>query len=235
MQDALRIIAAHERFIVVDKPAGLSFHGENDTAGVPQRVRDLLGGAPALAVHRLDRVTSGLLLLARDRAAASTLGAAFAERQIEKRYLAVSDRRPRQKQGWIRGGMVKSRNGCWKLSRDDGDPAVTWFASQSLPAEPGVAALRLFLLRPYTGRTHQLRVALKSIGSPILGDTAYGGTSAPRACLHAWRLAFDLDGQHWQFEAPPPPDLTLCAGLDEAGMTAALASWTTAVLPPGPI
>ena len=82
--------------------------------------------------------------------------------------------------------MARSRRGTWKLTRDEDNFAVTRFSSQSL--KPG---LRLFVLQPFTGKTHQLRVAMKSIGSPILGDTLYGGDEAEHLFLHAWRLVFD--------------------------------------------
>ena len=117
---------------------------------------------------------------------------------MRKTYLALSDRRPAKKQGLVKGGMEKSRRGAWKLTRGDGaNPAVTRFHSQSIAPN-----LRLFVLQPQTGKTHQLRVAMKSLGSPILGDTLYGGTPAERLFLHAWRLEFEYRGGAFSVCAP---------------------------------
>jgi len=88
----------------------------------------------------------------------------------------------------------QARNGSWKLLRSVENPAVTQFFSFGLT--PG---LRLYLLKPHTGKTHQLRVALKSLGVPLLGDTRYGADKSDRAYLHAWQLAFELDGKSYQF------------------------------------
>jgi tRNA pseudouridine32 synthase/23S rRNA pseudouridine746 synthase len=154
------------------------------------------------------------MVFAREQSAASELGKAFAERQVEKRYLAISDRKPKKKQGWVRGGMVKARRGAWKLTRGSENLAQTQFVSESL--SPG---LRAYLLRPRSGRTHQLRVALKSVGAPILGDGLYGGSEADRCYLHAAGLRFELGGQrhdYWRLpdagEAFCTPEFTAVAG-----------------------
>lgn len=148
--------------------------------------------------HRLDKPTSGVLLLALNAQAASELAQQFAAKTMRKTYLALSDRRPAKKQGLVKGGMEKSRRGAWKLTRGDGaNPAVTRFHSQSIAPN-----LRLFVLQPQTGKTHQLRVAMKSLGSPILGDDLYGGTPAERLFLHAWRLEFEYRGRAFSVCAP---------------------------------
>ena len=117
----------------------------------------------------------------------------------------------------MKGRMARSRRGTWKLTRDEDNFAVTRFSSQSL--KPG---LRLFVLQPFTGKTHQLRVAMKSIGSPILGDTLYGGDEAEHLFLHAWRLVFDYRGEHFDIRVAPDKtwpseiDLSACLGSDES-------------------
>ena len=83
-------------------------------------------------VHRLDKVTSGLVLLARDTEANRELSMAFAERKVEKAYLAISDQKPLKKQGWVKGDMIKGRRGAWMLTRSQDNPAVTRFVSQPL-------------------------------------------------------------------------------------------------------
>ena len=119
---------------------------------------------------------------------------------MEKYYLAISSRKPLKKQGLIIGDMLKSRNGDWKLSKTRQHPAVTQFFSYSVGS-----GKRLFVLKPHTGKTHQLRVALKSIGAAILGDNRYGNPSTPaaRMHLHAYCLRFTDQGHHYHYHCLP--------------------------------
>jgi len=152
-------------------------------------------------VHRLDRMTSGVLLLARSPEVARQLSERLAERRVDKLYLALSDRKPAKKQGLVQGDMQKGRGGAWRLCASRIQPALTQFCSCSLA--PG---LRVFFLKPLTGKTHQLRVALKSLGAPMIGDPLYHGASEPqpeRGYLHAWSLAFELDGENFHFMVAP--------------------------------
>jgi tRNA pseudouridine32 synthase / 23S rRNA pseudouridine746 synthase len=198
MSSSWLVDAAHDDFIVAAKPAGVSFHGDGDEPGFVARLREATGLQGLHPVHRLDRITSGLILLARHAQAARDLGALFEGGQIEKYYLALSDRKPSKSQGWIKGGMEKSRGGSWRLVREGGVPAVTQFFSYA--AGPG---LRLLVVRPRTGRTHQIRVALKSVASPILGDERYGGSAADRGYLHAWALRFTWQGRLITYRRDP--------------------------------
>ncbi|GAB2182268.1 TIGR01621 family pseudouridine synthase [Denitratisoma sp. agr-D3] len=217
---SLTLLARHEDFVVVVKPAGMSFHRDDADAGLLPAARQLTGLETLYPVHRLDRVTSGLVLLARSEDAARQFGTLFAEGQVEKYYLALSRRPPAKKQGTVKGAMSKGRNGSWRLARQGETWAVTQFFSYGLPeAAPG---LRLFLLRPRTGRTHQLRVAMKSLGSPILGDERYGGEEADRAYLHAYTLRFPWRGELLSYRALPTEgrwflDPTLTAKLASLG------------------
>jgi tRNA pseudouridine32 synthase / 23S rRNA pseudouridine746 synthase len=179
----------HPDFLVAIKPADLSFHTEGDELGFVEVLRQELGGMPLWPVHRLDKLTSGLLLFAKSAEAARYFGEAFTEHRIHKYYLAISDKKPSKKQGLIKGAMEKGRGGSWRLSRDGELKAATQFFSYG----DMLSGQRLFILRPLSGRTHQLRVALKSLGSPILGDERYGGTPADRGYLHAWAWAWALD------------------------------------------
>lgn len=193
-----RIIAQHRDYFLIDKPADCSFHQENAGDGLLDAVRELLPGEALFPVHRLDRITSGLVLFARSPEAARIFGDNFAAGQIAKCYLALSARKPGKKQGWVKGAMVKGRNGSWRLAEGDGPLAVSQFFSYGLGN-----GLRLFVVRPRTGRTHQIRVALKSLGSPILGDERYAGAPADRGYLHAWALRFEWQGEVQQFVLPP--------------------------------
>jgi tRNA pseudouridine32 synthase/23S rRNA pseudouridine746 synthase len=197
------VLLQDEHLLAVHKPAGVPFHGTPGEEGLVGLVRRRTGLETLYAVHRLDRITSGVLLLARTREAARELGRAFRERRVSKWYLAVSDRKPQKKQGTVSGDMARSRRGAWKLLRTRTDPAVTRFTSVSLA--PG---LRLFCLKPETGRTHQVRVALKALGSPVLGDPLYwsprpGSPEPDRAYLHAYGIAFDLFGTPCRIFSPP--------------------------------
>ncbi|WP_298440794.1 TIGR01621 family pseudouridine synthase [uncultured Ferrimonas sp.] len=192
-----QLVAEQPDFIVINKACGVHFHSQDGSAGVVAQV-EADRNEKLFSVHRLDTPTSGLLLLARSSAAAAHLSAQFAEHRIEKRYLALSKDKPKKKQGTIEGGMAKARRSQWKLTREKDNYAITQFISASVT--PG---LRAFLLRPLSGKTHQIRVALKSIGAPILGDSLYGGQAADRTYLHAYQLSFEHGGQQHQFTAAP--------------------------------
>lgn len=200
------LITTNDDFLLIDKAPGVGMHQQGDRKGIVTLVRETLGLDELYPVHRLDEMTSGLLLLARHRAANQALSALFRERQVEKYYVALSDRKPSRKQGKVVGDLLKSRDGSWKLAKTAENPSVTRFFSQGT----GVG-LRLFLLRPFTGRTHQLRVVMRSLGAPILGDPRYysgssryfgaeSSTESPdRGYLHAMALVFPWRGecQHW--------------------------------------
>ena len=153
-------------------------------------------------VHRLDAATSGLMLVAKNAAAASHFSELFALRKIEKYYLALSDNKPSKKQGQIIGDMKNVRKGNYTLTRSMTNPAYTQFFSHAVEINNG-KPFRLFLLRPLTGKTHQLRVALKSLGAPILGDERYAKTHADRMYLHAWALRFTYQDERFEYVQPP--------------------------------
>ena len=186
-------------FVVINKQSAINFHSEDGDFGVVVAAERALQ-CKLYSVHRLDKMTSGLLLLAKSPPIAAQLSALFATQQIQKYYLAISDKKGKKKQGLIKGGMQKSRRGMWKLSKDTNNLAVTQFFSYSL--EEGK---RLFVIKPQTGKTHQIRVALKSIGSAICGDPLYAEKSAAydRAYLHAYQIDFSLNGHDFNFTALP--------------------------------
>ncbi|GAA4495491.1 TIGR01621 family pseudouridine synthase [Pseudaeromonas paramecii] len=199
MDSAFSVCFTHPDFLVLNKAPGIGIHDEEGEPGLINLARQQLG-LELYPVHRLDKVTSGLLLVARHKAANQALSQAFAQRLVKKQYLAISDHKPKKKQGLIQGDMAKGRRGAWLLTRTLENPAITRFTSLSLGT-----GRRLFFLNPLTGKTHQLRVAMKSLGAPILGDALYGGSPADRVYLHAWRISFPYAGQDWQFEVAPGP------------------------------
>lgn len=189
MAQGINPVLTHVDFFIFNKPAGVSFHSETG-AGFFALLRQQFPGETLFPVHRLDKMTSGLLLIARNQTAAQEFSRLFMQHSIQKTYLAISDRKPTKKQGTVAGDMQKTRNGNWKLRRTRENPAITRFISEHIGTQQ-----RLFILKPETGRTHQLRVMMKSLGSPIIGDERYGGTPADRGYLHAASLAFN-----WQEE-----------------------------------
>lgn len=192
----LKVVYTHNDFYILEKPEGLNFHSEEGPGFVVLAEQQL--SQKLYAVHRLDKVTSGLIILARNKSAAATFTELFAQHSIDKFYLAITDSKPKKKQGWVKGDMAKSRRGTYKLMASNLNPAITRFYSISFKA-----GFRAFILKPFSGKTHQLRVALKSIGSPILGDVAYSGTASNRTYLHAYALSFTWKGENLQFTLLP--------------------------------
>lgn len=196
----IKLVSLQEDFFVFHKPAGMDFHTDKGLPGFFRQVQNLYPHENLFPVHRLDKMTSGLILVARSSNSATSLGSLFQQKQIQKYYLAVSHKKPRKKQGLVKGDMVRSRRSCWKLTRGMSDPAISSFYSCSLA--PGK---RLFLFRIYTGKTHQIRVAMNSLGSPIWGDPLYNlsGPDADRGYLHSWQIHFHWMGQALVFRCDP--------------------------------
>jgi 23S rRNA pseudouridine1911/1915/1917 synthase len=160
-------------------------------------------------VHRLDRDTSGLLVMARSDAVHAALSAALRERQITREYLALVEGRPAAREGVIDAALGRDRRVRTRISTDTDDPhpAVTRFATERTLR--GATLLRLAL---ETGRTHQIRAHLRAIGHPVLGDPEYGGArrhGLRRQFLHAERLAFahPVTGAALDLRSPLPEDL----------------------------
>ncbi len=201
---AYELLDEQSDFLVLYKKPGVSFHSEAGEPGLFASLRQASAEPSLYPVHRLDKVTSGILLVAKTAAANREFCEQFAQRATEKFYLAVSAARPAKKQGQVRGDMQPARRGSWKLAHSQQNPAITQFFSRALLGDSHTGAgLRLFVLRPHTGKTHQLRVALKSLGAPIMGDSLYGGASADRAYLHAYSLAFHWQGQRYCYSQLP--------------------------------
>ena len=189
----IELVLTHKDFYVVNKPADVGFHDEQDETGFFNQCAKHFAES-LFPVHRLDKLTSGLLILARNKTAATWFQQAFTEKRIAKLYLALADAKPKKKQGSIIGDMTKSRNSQWKLTKTKQNPAITRFFSWGIEQQD-ITGLRLFLIKPETGKTHQIRVALKSLGSAILGDKLYNGATSDRGYLHALALKFDYQGE----------------------------------------
>ncbi|UXI02206.1 TIGR01621 family pseudouridine synthase [Photobacterium sp. TY1-4] len=208
-------------FLVINKHPGVSVHKDDNEQPLLAAVAAQTGDQQLYLIHRLDKMTSGLLLLGRHRQAASELSACFAERRVEKFYLAIGSKKPKKKQGVVMGDMTRSRRSSWKLESSKTNPAVTQFFSTA--AGEG---RRLFLCKPYTGKTHQIRVVLRSVGSGITGDDIYGNEAADRGYLHAYALRFTYQGTPRQFICPPTPGTLWQSPEVQSALLAWSAPWT---------
>ncbi|MDF2178031.1 TIGR01621 family pseudouridine synthase [Aliiglaciecola sp. CAU 1673] len=215
---SITIVDEQPDFLVIDKPASIGVHQEGELDGLVTLVCRQTGYPQLWLVHRLDKETSGLLLLAKNAHTAAAFGKLFEQRQVQKFYLALSNRKPKKKQGAVIGDMVKSRDGQWMLTQSKEAPAVSQFFSCGLGD-----GLRLLLVKPSTGKTHQIRVMAKSLGSPILGDSLYKGERADRMYLHAYALRFELSGQLYSYVQLPTAGQHFIASLCQQS----LSQWQT--------
>jgi tRNA pseudouridine32 synthase / 23S rRNA pseudouridine746 synthase len=197
------VVFEHDDFWIVLKPAELACHGPDpvNLAAILQQA----GHTPFLA-HRLDKSSSGLMIIARHKQAAENFRVLFEQHEIEKFYLAVSEHKGKKKQGAIKGFMKKSRHGNWILSKEadkvDDKQAITQFFSFSSEQHQ-----RVFIVKISTGFSHQIRVALKANSSPIVGDKRYGGLPAKRMLLHAYALRFTYANTVYEFQDWPEDKL----------------------------
>ena len=207
----LEVLHVEPAFVVLVKPPGLL----SEPGRGPDKRDSLLIRAQAVypdarIVHRLDMPTSGVIVLAREALAHASLSEAFREREVDKRYEALVHGRPAQDAGEIDLPLVVD----WPnrprqvVCHATGKPSLTHYRVVGDSPLAGVGTLTRIALAPVTGRTHQLRVHLASLGCPIAGDPFYGraGDGAPRMMLHAHSLDFahPLTGEPLSFSSPVP-------------------------------
>jgi len=215
-----RIAWEDEHLLVVDKPAGLVVHpGAGHATGtlVDALAGRIVGGddpeRPGI-VHRLDRDTSGLMVVARTQEAYEALADLSRRRGLERTYFALVHGRPRSRTGRIEAAIGRDRDDPTRISLDTDTPrdAVTHFDVERLWPEHALLRVRL-----ETGRMHQIRVHLAAIDLPVVGDRVYGirDERLPRQFLHAARLAFrhPLTTTRVDAESPLPPDLEAYLGV----------------------
>jgi len=211
----VRLAYEDAHLLVVDKPAGMTVHPGAGT-GAGTLAAQLLslgatGGDPERPgiVHRLDRDTSGLLVVARSQEAFAALKEAIRRREVERRYFALVRGRPQSRSGRIDAPIGRDRRDPTRRSLDTDEPrdAVTWFEVIDFLPEHAFLEVRL-----ETGRTHQIRVHLAAIELPVAGDVTYGvrgDLDLRRQFLHAHRLRFahPVTAAELDLESPLPDEL----------------------------
>jgi len=211
----LRIVHIDEALAVVDKPAGLVVHPAPSHQGptLVSELAEILGGGedperPGI-VHRLDKETSGLMVVARSDSALTALQTQVREREVERAYLALARGRLASRTGTIDAPIGRAARQRHRM-------AVSGAASRH--ARTHFEVLDVLIHETYlearleTGRTHQIRAHFAAIGHPLIGDATYGGEAKyglDRQFLHAHRLAFahPVSGERLSFTAELPPDL----------------------------
>lgn len=219
----IELIHEDKDFIVVGKPAGIAVHGGGSVRGetladwLRERYPEIrtVGDEPDLRpgiVHRLDKNTSGVMVIARNQKSFDSLKQLFKSRDIEKTYLTLVAGTPKQPSGTIDAPIGRLTRNRTKRGTGRGITAARTAVTTYRVLER-FAGWSLLRIRPKTGRMHQIRVHLASIGHPIAGDTIYGGgrtklAGLERQFLHAFSLAFSFPpGRRWHFEAALPEDL----------------------------
>lgn len=222
----LRLIHDDEHLLVFDKPAGMLTHSNEKSTGASladeavQRFGQLpllMGAERPGVVHRLDRETSGVIVLARTGEAMEALREEFRERRVQKLYLALAYGKPQEEEqllDWDLGPRAGSadRQECRRKGR--GKPAET-----AVQLREELGACSLLACRPHTGRRHQIRVHLNQAGTPVIGDKLYGAKHAPvlagdppkigRQYLHAAEISLrhPASGKELRFECELPADM----------------------------
>jgi tRNA pseudouridine32 synthase/23S rRNA pseudouridine746 synthase len=221
-----RLLYRDGLMLILDKPAGLPVHrGPKGGACLEDLLDGLRFGLPrrpALA-HRLDRETSGCLVLGRQREALARLGGLFAAGRVDKIYWAITEGAPPADAGTIElalGRRSENPRSWWMTVDPLGQSAVTDYRVLGRAGE-----LCWLELRPRTGRTHQLRVHLAALGCPVLGDRIYGCRDRPDPPLHlhARAIALPLYPKRAPVGASAPPPAHMLPALEDCGLSTAVA------------
>ena len=219
-----RVLYSDDHLLVIDKPAGIALVGERNDTDLMQQARQ--AGDFVMPAHRIDKVTSGVVLLARDQPTHAVLTRQFNDRTVIKEYLAIVRGTGLAAQGEIdlplsvgrksrvriaadRDAIVEDPPGHWSVPADRVfDHVRTYPAQTSYRRLEEAGGHTVLQLRPHTGRRHQLRVQLAWIGHPIEGDPLFAKRSGDRTRLHARRLTFDhpSTGERMTVAAEPDDD-----------------------------
>lgn len=227
-----RTLYADDQVLVIDKPAGIALVGERNDTDLMQQARE--AGDFVMPAHRIDKVTSGVVLLARDQQSHAILTRQFSDRTVIKDYLAIVrgtglaahgeidlplsiGRKSRVRIAADREAITEDPPGHWSVPADRVfDQVRSYPAQTSYESVAESSDHTVLLLRPHTGRRHQLRIQLAWIGHPIEGDPLFCKPPAhdqpDRTCLHARRLTFShpVTGDPVTVTAEPPADFWAC-------------------------
>jgi len=209
---ALPVIYEDKNVVVVDKPAGIISHARGkfwQEASVASFMRDKvarLTGERSGIVHRLDRPTSGVMICAKNQETLKFLQKQFADRKVQKTYIAITDKKPKKEHAKI----------IAPIARNLKDPRTFCVNKTGKKAETEYRVIKsnndytMIELKPHTGRTHQLRVHLAYINCPVIGDELYKGASCSRLLLHAKKLSILLpDGKKTTFQSELPKEFNV--------------------------
>lgn len=239
---AAGVLVEDDAVLVLDKPAGIAVMGERHDTDVVRLAAE--AGETLHPVHRIDKVTSGVVLFAKTVEVHGGLTRQFNKRTVDKAYLVITRATGLPERGTIdlplsvgRKNRVRIAAPREAIARDAATARWTVPASAVRAGKPGGKSYpsvtrfarlledrdgdhTVLLVRPDTGRRHQIRVHLAWIGHPLVGDPLFEKAPTTRTCLHAWRLAFDAswsDGHRVEVEAPPPADFWAPLGGRPAG------------------
>lgn len=228
-----RVLYEDEGVVVLDKPPGISVVGERHADDLSDLAR--AAGEWLMPAHRIDKVTSGAVVFAKTPEVHASLARQFNRRAVEKAYLAVVHgtppggvidlplavgRKNRMRVAGPRASIVHDPAAAtWTLPPGAVDRSKRHYPSTTRIAPVGDTGL--VVAQPVTGRRHQIRVHLAWIGFPIVGDPLFDTGEAPRTYLHAWQVAFEVDGR--QLTIVAPPDETFWAPLPDADPSTLLA------------
>ena len=213
----MKILYEDEHLLVVDKPAGLPVLPDGWEEDAPYLVKSLEEKyGKIFIVHRLDKITSGVMVFARDAETHRALSLQFESHEAEKTYHALVEGNPKWEEKTARHPLRANVGHKHRTMVDDknGKPSETRFrVLKRYPARPeqGREASALIEAKPMTGRTHQIRVHAYALGHPLVGDVLYGAQETygiPRPMLHAHSLSFihPVTNERVKFTAPHPPD-----------------------------
>ncbi len=224
--EGIVVLFEDEALLAVAKPAGVVVHDAPGApapsvagwfvARFPEEASAFTAGRPGI-VHRLDRDTTGVLVLARTPQSQHLLGRAFEERSVAKTYVALTGGRPPRPRGSVETAIGRDPADRTRMAVvPHGRDAVTGFSVVESSGEHA-----LLEIHPRTGRTHQIRVHLSALGCPVAGDRVYGRVPAARQMLHAWRIELPHpSGGRLEVTAPLPADFRLAAESSGLGRAA---------------
>ncbi len=251
MDTEIQVLLEKDDWVVLNKPAGLVVHADGRTTEptlvdwLLERYPDLVGVGESMfvkngeveveiarpgIVHRLDRDTSGVIVIARNQPAFDVLKKKFQDREIQKTYLAFVYGQPKKDEGTVDAPIGRSPKDFRRWSAQPGArgmlrEALTDWRMLARMGDVSSKSFSLLEFQPHTGRTHQIRVHAKYMHHPIVSDPLYAGKRKPalgfkRQALHARRIVFEWKGEDITIEAPLPADFEVALQQNNISLTA---------------